>query len=171
NIMRKFTYMLIVAILFVGLQACGSDSSTGREGSNEPPTIPDVMAKPQPDLSLFENNKPAGLVEPAAHSMLAQANVSNYNMARMQALRGALFSSFSTIYASLFPTSTQGAKFKNGMWVWSYGYSAQGVSWSMKFTSEDAGSSIKWAMYQSYDDGQGNSIQNYQVIVGTTAKD
>jgi hypothetical protein len=41
----------------------------------------------------------------------------------------------------------------------------------MKITAEEVAAGWKWAMFWSYDDGQGNSFEDYKVIEGTTSQD
>ncbi len=162
--MKKISYALLIAVLFVGLTGCGDDS-TGPDVNEDPPQMPDIE-KAQPDVSFFQENNP----QKAATDELNETN--NYNQARMTVLWNTMFFSFGQSYGTLFSQANQEeADFNNGVWEWSYTYNFEGMSASYRTTAEEVGNSVKWATYWSYDDGQGDSVDNYKIFEGTVSND
>lgn len=51
--MKKLSYSLLIAMLFVGITGCGGDSTGPDDG--EPPQTPN-LEQGQPDVSYFEEN-------------------------------------------------------------------------------------------------------------------
>lgn len=167
--MKKISYALLMAILFVGFTGCGDDSSTGPDVEENPPQIPDLTEVAQPDISYFQENNPQGQKEKG--SQILDNHYSNYTTARFKAIFGTFFASFGQFYAgALNPAYDESPDFNNGQWEWSYNYSAEGQSVSMQFTAEDLGSSVQWTMSIAGDDGQGNSY-DYKIMEGTTSDD
>src|SRR5699024_4921699 len=135
----------------------------------------EIMTKAQPDISYFENNNMDKAPNAVSNTndmapKVGAADNSNYFVASSTVFGGAVLRGLGGMYIGLFPDNNEEAKFQNGQWVWSYEYAAEGISWSMKFTAKDLGSSIKWAMFQSYDDGE-ISIQDAKILEGTASKD
>lgn len=162
--MKKISYALLIAVLFVGLTGCGDDS-TGPDVNEDPPQMPNIE-KGQPDVSFFQENNP----QKAATDELNETN--NYNQARMTVLWNTVFFSFGQSYGTLFSQANQEeADFNNGVWEWSYTYNFEGMSASYRTTAEEVGNSVKWATYWSYDDGQGDSVDNYNIFEGTVSND
>ncbi|WP_372638751.1 hypothetical protein [Fodinibius sp.] len=168
--MKKISYAVLMAILFVGFTGCGDDSSsTGPDVEENPPQIPDLTEVAQPDVSYFEENNPQGQKE--KESQILDDHYSNYTNARFKAIFGTFFTSFGQLYMGfLNPAYDESPDFNDGQWVWTYDHSVEGESISMQFTAEDVGSSVSWAMFVAYDDGQGGGY-NYKVMEGTTSDD
>lgn len=151
----KIAALLIVA---VSLSACG-DSGTGAEEGN-PPQVPDLEYA-QPDFSYFQNNTVQG-----------KSASNNYLMAQSFALGISGVTSLGQIYGGFLNSAPQNeASLNDGVWEWTYSYSYMGASSEMLMTAEESGGATNWAIYWSFDDGQGNSIQNYNVMNGTIEND
>lgn len=166
--MKKLSYTLLIAILFVGLTGCGDDSTGPGTDPGQAPAIPDISQMAKPDISFFEENNPQG----QKGKVILAGEYSNFSTARFKAIFGTFFASFGQVYMGfLNPAYNESAEFKDGLWEWSYSYSSEGQSGSMRFTAQEQGSSINWKMYMSFDDGQGGGYDNYKVMEGTTNKD
>lgn len=170
--MKRISYALLIAILFVGFTGCGDDSSsTGPDVNNKdnPPQIPDLTEVAQPDISYFEENNPQG--QKAKGEQILDNHYSNFTTARFKAVFGTFFASFGQLYMGfLNPAYDESPDFNDGQWEWTYDYSHEGESISMQFLAEDQGSSVSWAMFIAYDDGQGGGY-DYKVMEGTTYDD
>lgn len=159
--MKIYTIRLFSAILLMSLffwTSCGSDDPvSGMEGN--PPALPQFQ-EIEPDLSYFMNNNPK-----------IQAT-DNFYEGKSYALGLAMFGQFSQIYGSFFSSaSANGAKFNDGVWTWTYSYEFEGQSVSIELTARELVDSIQWEMNWSFNDGQGNSFENYTMVEGNTAKD
>ncbi|HLR24880.1 MAG TPA: hypothetical protein VK112_03360 [Fodinibius sp.] len=164
--MKKLSYAIMIAILLVGMSGCGDDSSTGPGTKDEAPTIPELSVYAQPDITFFENN------QPPEKKGKAKSNYSNYSNANFKVTFGTLFASMGQIYLGLLgPAYNQSPDFKDGRWVWSYDYSADGESISIRYTAKEQASSIKWQMFMSGDFGEGSSFNDYKLMEGTTRDD
>lgn len=167
--MKRISYALLIAVLFVGLTGCGDDSSTGPDVEDNPPQIPDLTEVAQPDISYFEENNPQG--QKVKGEQILDNHYSNFTNARFKAVFGTFFTSFGQLYMGfLNPAYDESPEFNDGQWEWSYNYSAEGESLATQFIAEDLGSSVSWAMFISYDDGQGSGY-DYKVMEGTTNND
>jgi hypothetical protein len=153
---RLFTAILIMT-MFVWA-SCGSDDPvSGMEG--DPPSLPQ-FEEIEPDLSYFTENNPK------------VQTTNNFYNGKSYAMGLVMFGQFSQIYGSFFSSaSTEGAEFNDGVWSWSYSYAFEGQSISIVLTAEELTDVIRWEMNWSFDDGQGNSFENYTMVAGTTAKD
>jgi hypothetical protein len=161
----KFTHIKYIGffVLFAGLVAC-SDSNTGSD-PGDPPQLPTVQSQEaSPDLTFFENNQPK--------SVANSSHTSNYSDARDFATNNSFRFAYGQSYASFFSSANaQSPDFKNGKWVWEYSYNFEGQSLEIRLTAEDVSAGYRWEYYISYDDGQGNSIDNYLLMEGTTTQD
>lgn len=168
--MKKTSYTFLIILFIISFSGCGDDgNSTGPDTDpGKAPEIPDLTVVAQPDISFFENNDP----QAQKSKQILDDHYSNYSTARFKAMFGTFFASFGQIYMGyLNPAYDESAEFKDGQWEWSYNYSAEGQSISMRFTAEDLGSSTRWAMFLSFDDGQGGGYDNYKVMEGSTSND
>jgi hypothetical protein len=159
--MKNNTFKLFSAILLMSLfvwTSCGSDDPVS--GIDEdPPTLPQ-FEEIEPDLSYFMENNPK------------IQTTDNFYEGKSYALGLAMFGQFSQIYSSFFSSaSTEGAEFDNGVWTWTYSYAYEGQSVSIVLRAQELVDAVSWQMDWSFDDGQGNSFENYTMVEGTTAKD
>lgn len=153
----KLSSLLIVFALF--LTACGDDPASSVD--EDPPEFPE-FENINADVSYFENNSQAA----------GQESNGNFTEAYSYAVGLSAISSFGTFYSSFFNSASQSeAEFVDGEWRWEYSYSYEGESVSIVLTSRDAGDNIVWEMTWSYDDGQGNSFEDYTMIQGSVSKD
>lgn len=159
--MKRISYGLLIAILFVGMVGCGDDSTGPDPG--EAPSLPEVQSEAaQPDLSFFENNQP---------KVMAKEATDNYYQARDWAtMQSSTFAFADTYSGFLMSGSNEEAVYEDGVWVWEYSYQTSEGSFSMKLTSEDVPEGYKWAMYWSFDDGE-TSVEDYKIMEGTVAED
>lgn len=163
--MKRTSYTLLIAILFVGLTGCGDDSSTGPDVEEDPPQMPEIE-QAQPDISFFENNNP----EKSTGDDLNATN--NYGQAQGIVLwNTALFSLGQGYGVYLNEADQEEADFNDGVWEWSYTLSEQGVSATYRTTAEELANAVEWATYWSFDDGQGNGVDNYKIFEGTISND
>ncbi|WP_103664793.1 hypothetical protein [Gracilimonas amylolytica] len=159
--MKNYTIRLFTVTLLLSLfvwTSCGSDDPVS--GMDEdPPAIP-TFEDAEPDLSYFMDNNPK----------LQTTN--NFYDGKSYALGLMTFSQFGQIYSSFFSSAdTEEAEFDNGVWTWTYSYAYEGESISIVLTAQELTDSIRWEMNWSYDDGQGNSFEDYTMIEGTMAND
>ena len=164
--MYRYTKYLLFTVLIMGLVACGDDS-TG-PSPEEAPELPKVQnEQAQPDGSFFENN------QPKLANYDVQAETSNYYEARQVALfQGMSSFAFASAYSGfLMAAPGEDPVFEDGLWVWEYSYSYENENVSLKLTAEEVTGGYSWAMYWSYDDGQGNSFEDYKMMEGTVSED
>jgi len=152
-------YLWIVAtlVLFMGC----SDSASG-PGSEEAPQVPEFYSQEtNPDLSLYENNDTGG------------ETMSNYNEARGIALSMGFTFTIVEGFAPFFDDarSADNKNFNNGVWEWSFTDSYEGNTAEIRLTAEESESETTWAMYWTFDDGEGNSYEDAEVLEGTVAND
>src|SRR5699024_5457613 len=108
--MKKLSYAIMIAILFVGLTGCGDDSSTGPDPKEEAPAIPDLSVYAQPDISFFENNQPPG----KKGKMGLNNQYSNYSTANLMVTVGSMYASLGQLYLGfLGPAYNKSPEFKN----------------------------------------------------------
>ncbi|MCW9705989.1 hypothetical protein [Fodinibius salsisoli] len=166
--MKQLSYAFLILLFTISLSGCGGDNSTGPETEGDPPTIPDLTEVAQPDISFFEENNPQG----TKGRQILNDDYSAYSSARFKAIFGTFFASLGQIYMGyLNPAYNEAANFEDGTWEWSYNYSAEGQSVSTRFTAEQQAGSTNWAMFISFDDGQGGGFDNYKVMEGNTTDD
>jgi hypothetical protein len=159
-----YTFILLLAVCFT---AC-SDNSSGPEGGEEAPEIPDITAQAQPDISFFQNTNPTA----ASIKRYTNFTVENFNTAKGFVLGGAGFLSISQLYAGFINPAQQGeANFINGQFVWEYNFSPGGQSVSIRTTARPQGNGFKWATFISGDDGEGNVLSDFKIMEGTTSND
>lgn len=158
--MKKLSYALLIAILFVGITGCGDDSTGPDVG--EPPQTPN-LEQGQPDVSYFENNNPKA----------SEVNSTNYfSQAKTIVTVYSTFFNFGQSYGMFLNETEQAeATYDDGVWEWTYSFNYGGVSADYRTIAEELANSIKWALYWSYDDGQGNSYEDYKIFEGTVAND
>jgi len=157
--MKRLSYALLIVILFVGITGCGSSTSSEPE---EPPQTPN-LEQGQPDVSYFQNNNPKT-------SEVTSTN--NFSQARGVVLFNSIFFNFGQNYGIfLNETDQTEATYNNGVWEWTYSSSYAGVSADYRAIAEELSNSIRWALYWSYDDGQGNGYEDYKIFEGTVAND
>ena len=155
---RKFLQsFLAIAIITFTFTACG-DNSTGTT-EEEAPELPNLEYS-QPDVSYFENT-----------NVSTKSVSNNFLAAKSTVLSFSSLSSIGMLYGNILETAPEGeASFSDGVWEWTYSYSFQGASSEMRITAEESGSSISWAVYLSYSDGE-VTIENYKLMEGTTQND
>lgn len=164
--MKKISYAVLMAILFVGFTGCGDDSSTGPDVEENPPEIPDLTEVAQPDVSFFDNNNPQKM----AVNELNETN--NYYQARNIVLWNTALFSFGQTYGTFLSQADQEqASFNNGVWEWSYSYNYEGLNATYRTTAKDVGNEVEWATYWSYSDGQGGGYEDYNIFKGTISND
>lgn len=153
----KLSSLLIIFALF--LTACGDDPASSVD--EDPPEFPE-FENIDADISYFEQNSQS----------TNQENTGNFTDAYNYALGLSSVTTSGVFYTSFFNSANQGeAEFNDGEWRWEYSYSFEGESVSIVLTSREVGDNIAWEMTWSYDDGQGNSFEDYTMIEGLAAKD
>lgn len=166
--MKKLSYISIMLLFTILFSGCSDDSTGPETDPGQAPEIPDLTVVAQPDITFFENNNPQG----QKNKQILDDHYSNYSTARFKAIFGTFFASLGQIYMGyLNPAYNESAEYKDGQWEWSYNYSAEGQSVSMRFTAQDQGNLRQWAMLISFDDGQGGGYDNYKVMEGSTSND
>jgi hypothetical protein len=158
----KFVILFIaVMITFVGCKDNGTDADPG-----EPPSLPELQKEEaQMDVSFFEENNPK-----SAANIILETN--NFNSAKNVVLGFSGAFATSQLYEGfLQPVNGAEATFEDGVWEWTYSYNYEGVSVEIRTTAQEIGENIEWAMYWSYDDGEGNSYNDYKIFEGTVSKD
>lgn len=166
--MIRDTFLKITTVcllLIMGIAGCGDDSTGPDPG--EAPSLPTIQnQEAQPDVSFFQEN------QPKVTDKEVTAETSNYYAAQRSATSAASFFAMNSFYGSfLSPASGEEPTFENGQWIWSYNYTYEGVTAEFRLTAEEVPDGYNWAMFISYDDGQGNSIDDYKVMEGTTSAD
>ncbi|SMO89285.1 hypothetical protein [Gracilimonas mengyeensis] len=153
-------FILLLTFSLVSV-SCGDDpSSSGPDG--EPPEFPSFTSI-EPDIAYFEDNNP---------QKAAKVTVENFNEAKYYALSMSTITMLGNMYSGYFSATNESeAEYEDGAWVWDYNYSAQGQSISIKLTAEETSSEILWTMDWSFDDGQGNVVEDYTMIEGAVSKE
>lgn len=157
---RTLKSITVLLVLTVGLSGCGDGDSGTNATEDSPPAIPNVEYS-QPDISYFQNTSPK-----------AKSASPNFMAAQSIVLGFSGLSNIGQIYSGFIESAPENeASFNNGVWEWTYSYSHGGASYEMKLTAEESGGSVSWALYWSFDDGQGNSLEDYNLMNGTTQND
>ena len=152
KVTKLFSLILLFSFTVI---SCGDDPASS---NSEPPVLPE-FENLEPDLSYFESNPP-------------ENSNSNYSEAYYYGLSLGSIAFTSQIYLGFFSLAeSEQADFNSGEWVWSYDYSYEGESVSIRLTAEENGNFIDWKMYWSYDDGQGNAVTDYLMVEGSIASD
>ena len=152
---KKITYVSLFIALTVVVTSCGDSGTNSPE--DPPPTLP-TFEYSQPDVSYFENTTPK-----------AKSASPNYIAARNIVLGYSSITNFGQLYGSFIQSAQASeARFNDGIWEWTYGYSFQGVSSEFRMTAEESGGTTSWSIYWSANDGQGMSFENYNLMNGTT---
>jgi len=155
---RKIRLTATLVVLTVALSACGDSGTNTSEDT--PPELPNLEYS-QPDVSYFENN-----------SVKAKSASSNYLAAQSIVLGFNALNSIGQLYSGFISSAPSAdASFNDGVWEWTYSYSYAGLSSEMRLTAEESGGSTSWALFWSLDDGQGNSVENYNLMNGTVEND
>jgi hypothetical protein len=153
----KLSSFLLIFVLF--LTACGDDPASSV--NEDPPEFPE-FENIDADLSYFEQNSES----------TNQENTSNFTEAYFYATGLSTVTASGLFYTAFFNSANQSeAEFNDGIWRWEYSYSYEGETASIVLTSQEIGDNIVWEMNWSYDDGQGNSFEDYTMIEGSVAKD
>jgi hypothetical protein len=155
---KKLKNIAVLLIFAVSLSACG-DNGTGADEGN-PPQVPDLEFS-QPDFSYFQNNTVQG-----------KSVSNNYLAAQSIVLGFSGVTSIGQIYGGFLSSAPQNeASLEDGVWEWAYSYSYMGASSEMRMTAEESGGATSWAVYWSFSDGQGNSVEDYNIMNGTIQND
>lgn len=155
--MKISKLLLVLIAISLLLTACGGDDPAS-SNDPDPPELPSFQ-NVEADVSYFEQ------------SPSKSAN-DNYNNAKGYALSLASISAYSNVYAGLFNTaSNQEADYNNGQWTWEYNNSVEGQSATIQLVGQEVDDTMNWAMFISYDDGEGNSVQDYKIVEGQIATD
>ncbi|MDR9418456.1 hypothetical protein [Gracilimonas sp.] len=158
--MKTAKLLSLLIVLSLLLNACGGDDPASTD-DGDPPQFPE-FENIEADLSYFENNSQS----------LNQENTANFSEAYFYATGLSAVTASGLFYTSFFSSANQSeAEFNDGEWRWEYSYSYEGESVSIVLTSREVGDNILWEMTWSFDDGQGNSFEDYTMIEGSTAKD
>lgn len=148
---------IIVTIIVIGFIGCGEDNGVGPEGE-EPPTIPEVQ-NAQPDLSYFN-----GATAPSGDTAFVQAQ-GQIGSARLLLSMGQVYSGY------LQTAQSENANYEDGTWRWNYSDSYNGMSMNIEVTAQKKDNATDWAMFWTFDDGAGNSVENYRIIEGQVRND
>lgn len=165
--MKRISYTVLIAILFIGMIGCGGDS-TGPD-PEEAPSLPSIMnQEAQPDVSYFENNQPK-----VADYNEMSADTSNYYAARTVVLSTSSLFGMQSFYRSFITVAqTQEPSFEDGKWVWTYTASVDQATGEWRLTAEEVSNGYKWALFLSVTDSDGNVVyDDYKVLEGTTTPD
>lgn len=153
NTIKLFSCLLFFSLLTI---SCGDDPASANEDPPALPSFEDVTA----DVSFFEQNS-------------SEANSeSNFSVAYDHATGLSSVSFISGIYLGFFnPADQSEADFNNGEWIWEYSYNDGNESVMITLIAQEVGSNMVWEMNWSYDDGAGNSFEDYTMVEGTVALD
>lgn len=161
--MHRVSYLLLILILFVGITSCGDDSTGPDVG--DPPQTPN-LEQAQPDVSFFQDNNPQ------AESTNVVTATNNYSQAQSIVLWNSIMFSFAQSYSSLFSeVNREEADYDDGVWEWSYDYSYGGITADYRTIAEELSDGVRWEMYWSFDDGQGEGFEDYKIFEGTVSND
>lgn len=129
---------------------------------SDPPILPE-LENIAPDIDFFSTNTPGQ----GAFDEL----YSNYYEGRSYALSGyftfSIFASLPTAYLSM--TDGVEPEFKNGKWVWTYGYSFDGESFELRIEADvdNSRDRVDWEIFLSIDSSD-VSISNFLFLKGFT---
>lgn len=159
--MQRVNYLFFIFFLFAGVTAC---NNSGPDVEDPPPT-PD-LEKAQPDVSYFQNNNPQ------KENTNEVTNTNNYTQAQSIVLWNSVMFSFAQSYGSLFSeVNHEEADYDDGVWEWSYNYNYGGISADYRTIAKELSDGVRWEMYWSFDDGQGDGFENYKIFEGTVSND
>lgn len=162
--LKKIVSTTFIILLAISLSAC-SDNGSGGEDPGEPPSIPNLSTKVQPDISFFQNNNPKKGGE-------GVSTTENFYNAKSAVMSGAAFLGITQTYMGFFnPASQEEADFVNGSWVWEYSYSQGGQSLSVQTTATPQSDGFSWETIISFDDGEGGGVSDFKIMEGTTSND
>jgi hypothetical protein len=157
---KNITQYVLILTLAAGLTACSDSGSSAVEEDQEPALV-ELTANARPDISFFEENNPSSTTQKGA----ANADVNNYNAAKAAATGGTAILS----YTSFFNLAAGiDADFEDDQWVWEYSGSQDGRSGSIRTTARPQDTGFSWETFISYQDEEGNSIDNVKVMDGST---
>lgn len=155
---RKIRLTAALVVLTVALSACGDSGTNASEDT--PPELPNLEYS-QPDVSYFQNN-----------SVKAKSASPNYLAAQSIVLGFSGLNNIGQLYGGFISSAPSGeASFNDGVWEWTYSYSYAGASSEMRLTAEESGDATSWSLFWSFNDGQGNSVENYNLMNGTVQND
>lgn len=155
---KRLKYFAALCVVAVGLSACGDSGTNATE--EDPPEIPKLEYS-QPDVSYFNNN-----------SVQNKSASNSYLSAQSMVLGYSTMTSLGQIYGGFLESAPENeASFENGVWEWSYSYNYGGVTSEMRMTAEESGGSTNWSLFWSFDNGQGESIEDYNIMNGTIQND
>lgn len=156
---RPSKLLLLILVFSFYAISCGDDPVSIDE---DPPIFP-TLESTQPDLSYFDNNP---------QKTDANINTENYSSAKTYAITLSSFVLLGQVYSELFTEADHTeAEFKNGSWVWDYGYSFQGQTRELTIVATEKSNSVLWNLYWTYDDGEGNSFEDHRIMEGEIATD
>ncbi|MEX0822990.1 MAG: hypothetical protein WD008_01300 [Balneolaceae bacterium] len=166
-----FIWILVVTITLL-VTGCTEDSTSGvddidddiddTEEPMESPVVPEATPA-EIDLSYFQENSVEFQEQYAAF-----LEASGYAQAASGSLMGGL--SFGEVFFGLAESSE--AEFSNGEWEWTYTFSEQGETITLRLTAAEVTDGIEWSMYISGNFGEFNqNVDEFLFISGFTASD
>lgn len=158
--LKKYCQVGILLLLFMGTMGCGNDNATGPE-VGDPPALPDLEVI-EPDVSYFQNN-----------NLKQKTNANdNYFAAQQVVIGGAYSLALSSMHGGyMSQAETTDAEYDDGVWIWSYSSSFEGLTAEFRITAEElSNGAVQWAMYWSFDNGE-ESVDNYKMFEGTVSAD
>lgn len=160
-LIRSRTFVLFFSIAFAVsiLISCSDDSSTGID-EGEPPQIPEA-APVEIDNSVFQDNNPTGEEYDAFNEAGTLTEGANAN----------LVSATSMGQSFLMFTQGQNASFEDGRWVWTFSYSAEGETLTIKTTAEEESGGIEWNLYLTGNFEDEGSLDEFRYLSGYTSND
>jgi hypothetical protein len=155
---KFITSILSIAVLLFMLQGCSDDSPTGAD-AGEPPQIPEA-APVEIDNSIFQDNNPSGEEYEAFNEAGALTIGANMNMMGATSM-GQSFLMF---------TQGQNASFEDGKWVWTFSYSVEGESFTIRTTAEEVSGGTEWNLILS-GNLEGETIEEFRYLSGFVSSD
>ena len=148
---------LLIALFM--LSGCSDDSPTGVD-EGEPPTIPEASPV-EVDNSLFENNNPTGEEYQTFNEAGALASGADANLMGATSM-GQSFLAF---------TAGQNAEFEDGLWVWTFSFTDEGESISLRTTAEELARGVEWNVYISGPFDGEESLSEFRYLSGYVSDD
>lgn len=124
------------------------------------PEIPEATPV-EVDNSLFQNNNPTGEEYQPFNEAGALALSANSNLMGATSM-GNIFLGF---------TQNQQAEFENGLWVWTFSYSDQNESITIRTTAEEMPNGVEWNVYLSGNFEDEESLDNFRYLHGFVSHD
>lgn len=161
--MQNVSKYLFISLLVVGISSCELISKHIEPG--DPPSVPAVKSDGvEMDLSFFEQNQAR---------QETSAEKSNYESARDLALSDSKALSFLQPFEQLMiGAKAQDADLHDGVWEWSYSKKLEDIpEMEVRLTADPSEQETDWAMYLTFEDEEGHSYNDVELLDGSTQND